>query len=125
MSRDPTLRLRDYLGHILDAIERAQRYTAGMDRAAFESQELVQDAVVRNIEIIGEAAHNVIRRYPEFVESNADLPWMDAYEMRNACAHGYYRVDLGVVWRTLVNDLPELQRRIRTLRDELSGAKDA
>ena len=119
LHRNAQLRLGDYLGHILDAIERVQRYTAGMERDAFDGQELVQDAVVRNMEVIGEAAHNVIRRFPEFAPRHGDLPWLDAYEVRNACAHGYYRVDLGVVWRTLERDLPELQKRIGALRDEL------
>ena len=57
------LRVADYLGHILQAIERINRYTRDMDEAAFLNSELVQDAVIRNIEIIGEAANNVLRAY--------------------------------------------------------------
>jgi uncharacterized protein with HEPN domain len=116
MSPDATPRLPDYLDHILDAIARVRRYTAGMDRPEFVRQELVQDAVVRNLEVIGEAAHNILRRYPAFASTNAELPWTSAYEMRNALAHGYYRVDLDVVWRTLIDDLPDLEARIRALR---------
>ena len=124
MSRDPALRLTDYLGHILDAIARARRYTAGMDRDEFGRQDLVQDAVVRNLEVIGEAAHNILRRYPAFASANPELPWTSAYEMRNALAHGYYRVDLDVVWRTLLGELPDLEVRIRTLRGSLPAGED-
>ena len=60
------LRVPDYLGHILKAIERISRYTADMDEVAFLNSELVQDAVIRNIEIVGEASNNIQRVAPEF-----------------------------------------------------------
>ena len=83
-------RLHDYLGHILEAIERINRYTAGMDRPAFLSAEQTQDAVIRNFEIIGEASRNIEQRYPEFARQHDAVPWGFAYEMRNALAHGYF-----------------------------------
>lgn len=60
------LRVPDYLGHILRAIERIDRYTSDMDEVGFLSSELVRDAVIRNIEVIGEAANNIQRTAPEF-----------------------------------------------------------
>lgn len=118
MSRDK-LRLPEYLQHILDAIGRIERYTAGMDKQAFESNELVRDAVIRNIEIVGEASYNIRKHHPDFASTHADLPWGGAYGMRNALAHGYYAVDLDLVWNTLMNDLPALARDVEELLNEL------
>jgi uncharacterized protein with HEPN domain len=117
-------RLRDYLGHILEAIERINRYTAGMDRPGFQSAEQTQDAVIRNFEIIGEASRNIEQRYPEFARRHAAVPWGFAYEMRNALAHGYFRVDLGIVWDTIQADLPGLAKQVMTLRDGFPNAED-
>ncbi len=80
MTNTADLRLGDYLGHILEAIERINRYTADLDRAGFESTERIQDAVIRNFEIIGEAARNIERRYPEFAREHTNVPWRFAYE---------------------------------------------
>jgi uncharacterized protein with HEPN domain len=67
-------RASDYLGHILKAIERIERYTADIDEVAFLNSELVQDAVIRNIEIIGEASSNIQRVAPEFATQHDDIP---------------------------------------------------
>jgi uncharacterized protein with HEPN domain len=114
MSRDKQ-RLPDYLQHILDAIDRIGRYTVNMDKAAFKANELVCDAVIRNVDIIGEASNNVDKHYRDFAEAHPELPWTDAYEMRNAVAHGYFNVDLDIVWNTVCNDLPGLHRTVETL----------
>jgi uncharacterized protein with HEPN domain len=105
-------RVNDYLGHILQAIARIQRYTAGMDGVAFASNELIQDAVIRNLEIIGEASRNIARDDPAFAAAHPQLPLGAAYEMRNVLAHGYFRVDVAVVWATLQSDLPRLQQAV-------------
>lgn len=68
------LRVPDYLGHILKAIERIDRYTADMDEVAFLNSELVQDAVIRNIEIIGEASNNIQRVDPAFAAQHDAIP---------------------------------------------------
>lgn len=114
MSRD-SQRLSDYLDHILQAIERIQRYTEGMDETAFIQSEMTQDAVIRNFEIIGEASRNIERDYPEFAAVHPKLPLAFAYEMRNALAHGYFQVDLGIVWKTIETDLPDLQAQVQAL----------
>ncbi len=112
MSRDPQ-RLADYLQHILEAIERIGRYTDDMDEAAFLANQLVQDAVIRNLEIIGEACNNIEKRHPEFAAAHPELPLSFAYQMRNAVAHGYFKVDFEIVWRTINNDLPGLHSRVQ------------
>ncbi|MCX7692782.1 DUF86 domain-containing protein [Tepidimonas taiwanensis] len=119
MTRDPQ-RLADYLAHIAEAIERIDRYTDGMDEMAFLNNELVQDAVIRNIEIIGEASNNIEKHYPEFATSHPELPLSSAYQMRNAVAHGYFKVDFEIVWRTIHRDLPALHKHVRKLVDEIN-----
>ncbi len=114
-----SLRLRDYLGHILEAISRINEYLEDMDEVGFLANKLVQDAVIRNFEIIGEASRNVERVAPEFVSAHPELPLSFAYDMRNILAHGYYKVDLGVVWRTVERDLPYLHAQVSLAVTEL------
>ena len=111
MSRDP-LRLGDYLGHILEAISQIQNYCEDIDEVTFQKNRMIQDAVIRNFEIIGEASKNVERVAPEFVAAHPDLPLAFAYDMRNLLAHGYYKVDVAVVWKTIERDLPYLQQQV-------------
>ena len=68
--------------------------------------------MIRNFEIIGEASKNVERVAPEFVAAHPDLPLAFAYDMRNLLAHGYYKVDVSVVWKTIERDLPYLQQQV-------------
>lgn len=108
MSRDQQ-RLRDYLMHIVLAVNRISAYTDDIDEVGFLQSEMVQDAVIRNVEIIGEASHNIEKHYNEFAKSHPELPLVFAYEMRNAVAHGYFKVDLEIVWKTIQTDLPQLK----------------
>ncbi len=118
-----TNRAADYLGHIVEAIHRIQRYTDGMGEHAFLSSELIQDAVIRNFEVIGEASRNIERNCPEFLATYRDLPLVNAYEMRNALAHGYFRVDLEIVWHTIRGDLPVLRQQIEAILEELARGR--
>lgn len=86
-------RLADYLAHILEAIERIDRYTEDMGEAAFMENQMAQDAVIRNFEIIGEASHKIETNYRDFAAAHPELPLAFAYQMRNAVAHGYFKVD--------------------------------
>jgi uncharacterized protein with HEPN domain len=107
------LRVPDYLGHILKAMERIGRYTSGMTEMAFLQSELVQDAVIRNIEIIGEASNSIQRVDPQFSAHHDNIPWLVMYTMRNRVAHGYDKVDLEIVWKTIQGDLPSLYAQIQ------------
>jgi len=109
-------RLSDYLAHITEAIERIERYTEDMDEVAFLDDHLVQDAVIRNFEIIGEASNNIEKRYPDFAVSHPEIPLSSAYQMRNAIAHGYFKVDFEIVWKTIQRDLPALYCQIQTIQ---------
>lgn len=85
-------RLVDYLMHILESIERIMQYTKDIDEDSFLDSPMIQDAVIRNIEVIGEASNNIEKHYPEFAAANPALPLAFAYQMRNAVAHGYFKV---------------------------------
>lgn len=118
-------RLSDYLSHIAEAIERIDRYTAGMDEAAFLQQPLVQDAVVRNLEVIGEASNNIEKRHPDFAAAHSDLPLGPAYHMRNVLAHGYFKIDFAIVWKTIQSELPGLHAKVSAARVALASGGDA
>lgn len=111
-------RLDDYLRHIVAAIERIEQYVTDFDIARFVEDERTQDAVIRNIEIIGEASHWIETGFPDFVAAHPELPVSSAYQMRNAVAHGYFEVDLEIVWKTVKGDLPALAALIRKLLAE-------
>jgi len=111
MSKDKQ-RLADYLGHILQAIERIERYTDELDEAGFQQNELVQDAVIRNLEIVGEASRNIERHFPEFAAAHPEIPFSFAYQMRNAISHGYFKVDLEIVWKTIQRNLPGFSEQV-------------
>lgn len=115
MTHDPQ-RLGDYLGHILEAIERIEEYVLDMDEMTFLGSKLVQDAVIRNFEIIGVASNSIEKRFPEFVAAHPQLPLSSAYQMRNAVAHGYFKVDFEIIWKTIHRELPGLHAQIQNAR---------
>ena len=119
MKRDPQ-RLPDYLNHILEAIERIEEYVSELDEMAFLGNKLVQDAVIRNFEVIGEASNNIEKRFPEFVAAHPELPLASAYQMRNAVAHGYFQVDFEILWKTIQRDLPGLHNKVEAIRVKLT-----
>jgi uncharacterized protein with HEPN domain len=105
--RDPA-----YVEHMLEAIARIRRYVGRKRRAGFLGDALLQDAVIRNIEIIGEAAS---RLSPEFAAQHAQIPWRDIVGMRHRLIHGYLNVNLVTVWEVIERDLPALAPRLRVL----------
>jgi uncharacterized protein with HEPN domain len=122
MSRSDPLRVRDYLEHIAEAIANIRDYTAGLNAAAYLADRKTQDAVVRNFEVIGEGCNNVLRHHAAFAASHAEIPWNFAYEMRNALAHGYFKIDQGIVWRTIETDLPGLSKAVHAALNSLPAA---
>jgi uncharacterized protein with HEPN domain len=95
-----------------------------VDEVAFSRDEMTQDAVIRNFEIIGEACRNIERNDPSFAAAHSELPLSIAYEMRNALAHGYFKVDLAIVWRSVETDLPPLYEQVRSLLGALTQTND-
>lgn len=112
-------RLADFLAHMLQAMERISRYTDQLDEVAYLQNELVQDAVIRNLEILGEASNNILKHYPSFAAQHPDLPLAFAYQMRNAVAHGYFKIDHEIVWKTIHSELPTLYLQIEEVATKL------
>ncbi len=111
-----TGRVAEYLAHIVEAIDRATRYIEPLtNAAALRQNEQVQDAVVRNLEIIGEAANRILNADPAFVAAHPELPWAEMRGMRNKMIHEYFDVDWQVVWGTIKGDLPRLRRQVDEL----------
>jgi uncharacterized protein with HEPN domain len=109
-------RVEDYLGHIVEAIDRATGYLQPFENIeAFLKDEKTQDAVVRNIEIIGEAVTHITRVAPDFIDQHPQLPWARMRGMRNFIAHAYFDVDWRIVWETVKNDLSRLKEQINQL----------
>src|SRR5437773_389020 len=85
-------------------IRRVGNYTENLADWAFRENEMVQDAVIRNIEIIGEASRNIERHHAEFAAQHPEVRWAVIYAMRNRVSHGYFQIDLDVVWKTIQGD---------------------
>jgi uncharacterized protein with HEPN domain len=91
------------------AIADAQSFTEGMAQPDFEQDKRTQQAVVMSLIVLGEAATKVMDKHPEFAAQHAEIPWHNMRGMRNRIAHGYFDIDLRVVWDTLQTALPTLQ----------------
>jgi len=101
-----------YLQHILESIERIESYVEGIALKDFEQASMIQDAVVRNMEVMGEASHNIIKFFPEYTKANAHIPLVESYGMRCSLAHGYFDISEKIVWNTIQDDLPELKEKV-------------
>lgn len=104
-----------YLGDVLDAIRRIEGYLRGVDKNEFMANLMMQDAVMHQIEIIGEASNNVS---DEFQEKHPELPWMQMRAIRNKIVHDYREINLDVIWDTAKNNLPPLKVQIEQLFGE-------
>lgn len=98
-----------YIEHILDCIRKIKKYLKDMSLKEFSDNELVQDAIVRNIEIIGEASKNVSA---DLKKVHCEIPWKEISGMRDKLIHDYLGVDVKVVWRTIKEDIPKLEKLI-------------
>jgi len=101
-----------YLRHILDAISRIEEYVQNLVYEDFMANHLVQDGVIRQIEIIGEAAKNLSA---ETKEKNPAISWKDITGMRDKLIHAYFGVDMDAVWDTVEKDLPALKDAVKKL----------
>lgn len=107
---------RHRIEDILEGIARIEKYTVGMDQRAFRLNDMVVDAVIRNLEIIGEAARHVP---PEVLTRYPDLPWAEMRGMRNLLMHEYFGVDVATIWDTVRFDLPPLAEQLTTILKEM------
>lgn len=109
-------RLPDYLDHMRQAIADAQSFTEGMAQADFVQDKRTQQAVVMSLIVSGEAATKVMDQYPAFAEHHPQIQWRSMRGMRNRIAHGYFDINLDVVWETVQSSLPLLKSQLEALQ---------
>jgi uncharacterized protein with HEPN domain len=108
----------DFLEDILNSIESINDYVSGMTYEEFKDDRRTVDAVVRNFEVIGEAASNIP---DEVKERHQSVEWRGVVNFRNVMIHDYFRVDTGRVWDTMEKNLPELKRQVRAILRKETG----
>lgn len=112
-------RLADYLDHMTEAATDACGFVQGFDRQSFAADKRTQQAVIMNMIILGEAATKIMDQHPAFVQRHATVPWRAMRGMRNRIAHGYFEIDLDVVWDTVQLALPALLQALPGLRADV------
>ena len=112
MSRDP----RVYLEDVLESIRRIKTYVSGINQESLGADELRLDAVVRNLEVIGEA----VKQLPEEItQQQPDVEWRKIAGLRDILIHHYFGIDVGIIWDVVQNKLPDFERQIRTILENL------
>lgn len=114
-------RLPDYLEHMQQAATDACSFVEGLAKEEFLEDKRTQQAVIMSLIIIGEAATKVMDGYAEFVQTHSEVPWRNMRGMRNRIAHGYFDINLDVVWETVQTALPELLKRLPAVRQDAGG----
>ncbi len=104
---------RVYLSHIIDALRQISEYTKNLDYDGFNAARIIQDAVIRQFEIIGEATKNLSE---EFRMKQPDIPWKDLAGFRDKLIHQYFGVDISIVWRSVVDDVPVLLKEFGEIK---------
>jgi uncharacterized protein with HEPN domain len=111
-------RLLDYLDHMEQAATDACSFVDGLDKEDFLADKRTQQAVIMSLIIIGEAATKVIEGYDGFALSHPGVPWRSMRGMRNRIAHGYFDINLEVVWDTVQIALPDLLKQLAAIRQD-------
>ncbi|MDD3326096.1 MAG: DUF86 domain-containing protein [Zoogloea sp.] len=109
-------RLPLWLDQMQEAASQALAYVEGMDKAGFVADKRTQQAVVLNLLVIGELAAKLIEQHGDFVMEHPGIAWSSMKGMRNRIAHGYFELDIGVVWETVQRALPDLLAHLPAVR---------
>lgn len=109
-------RLADYLDHMQQAATDACSFVEGLDKDDFLEDKRTQQAVIMSIIVIGEAATKVMDGYADFAQTHSEVPWRSMRGMRNRIAHGYFDINLDVVWETVQAALPDLLKQLSAVR---------
>ena len=108
MKKEPAI----FLKHIIESIELIEEFSKELTIDELAENQLKQSAIIRQIEIIGEAAKNLPK---EFAENYNDIPWKDIVGMRDKIIHQYFNIDSNIIWDVLEIDLPELKQKIKKI----------
>jgi uncharacterized protein with HEPN domain len=117
-AKQKQLRHADYIEHMIEAISLARSHVEGFTKGDFVADKKTQQAVILNIIVIGEAATKIADESPEFAAAHPEVPWKQMRGMRNRMAHGYFEINLDVVWDTVQLSLPELEQQILRIRTQ-------
>jgi uncharacterized protein with HEPN domain len=108
-------RRSELLQRMLSATGQARRYIEGMTRTDFLADPKTQDAVIMKLLVIGELAAQLLEEHAGFATSHAKIPWSQMKGMRNRMAHGYFELDLDIVWDTVQTAIPGLEADLRSI----------
>jgi uncharacterized protein with HEPN domain len=111
-------RLPDYLDHMQQAATDACSFVEGLAKNDFLVDKRTQQAVIMSLIILGEAATKAMDGYAEFTQAHPEVPWRSMRGMRNRIAHGYFDINLEVVWDTVQTALPELLEQLPSVRGD-------
>lgn len=114
-------RLPDYIDHIWQASADACDFVQEFCKEDFLDDKRTQQAVIMSLIIIGEAATKLMDQHPEFVECHPQIPWRSMRGMRNRIAHGYFDINIDVVWETVQTALPELIEGLHTIQKDVEA----
>ena len=114
-------RLPDYLEHMQQAATDACSFIEGLNKKDFLEDKRTQQAVVMSLIILGEAATKVMDSYAEFSQAHPEVPWRSMRGMRNRIAHGYFDINLDVVWDTVQMALPTLLAQLPAVQEQANN----
>ncbi|MFM4810655.1 HepT-like ribonuclease domain-containing protein [Aeromonas hydrophila] len=117
-------RLPDYLDHIQQAPIDARSFVEGLDKEDFLADKRTQQAVIMSLIIIGEAATKIMDGYTAFTQAHNEVPWRSMRNMRNRMAHGYFDINLDIVWNTIQEWLPELLKQLPSVLQDPEQARN-
>ena len=105
-----------YLEHILDAIQQIEKYICDIDYEMFCQERMIHDAVLREMENVGEASRNLTKH---FHEQYSEVSWSEIIGIRNKIAHQYFAIDLRIIWDTVNTDLPMLKKQVSAILNDI------
>ena len=105
-----------YVHHIIDAAMQIREYIEALTEAEFRENQMVQDAVIRKLEVIGVACSKLEEN---FRSDRPNIPWQEIISMRNKLAHEYWDIDLEIVWQTVISEVPKLKLKLLDLITEI------
>jgi len=108
---------RDRINHMLDAIDSIEKYTEGISYRDFCEDEMMQFALIKHLEIIGEAAYCITK---DFQKKITDIDWKMIIDFRHVLVHHDYQIKMDVIWKTIENNIPKLKKNLRKITGELT-----